>query len=57
MGHLTRIANHVVEHMEKGSNADRIKDIFQGTGSPVHHFVIPVWFLRVTTIFLSLPWL
>ena len=30
MGHLTHIANHVVEQMDKGTNADRIKEAFQG---------------------------
>ena len=31
MGHLTRIANSINEHREKGNNSDRIKEIFQGT--------------------------
>ena len=36
MGHLTHIANHVVEQMDKGTNADRIKEAFQGeTSIPV----------------------
>ena len=30
MGHLTRIANHLVDNMEKGQNSERIKEIFQG---------------------------
>ena len=32
MGHLTKIANTINEHREKGPNSDRIKELFQGEG-------------------------
>ena len=31
MGHLTHVANHLNEQMEKGANVDRIKEAFKGT--------------------------
>ena len=33
MGHLTRIANHIAENLDKGPNAESIKEHFQGKGS------------------------
>ncbi len=30
MGHLTSIANHVCEQMEKGNNAEVMKEAFKG---------------------------
>ena len=30
MGHLTKIANHITHFIDKGNNADRIKEIIKG---------------------------
>jgi hypothetical protein len=35
MGHLTHIANNVVDSMEKGPNADRLKELYKGKSTVV----------------------
>ena len=30
MGHATKIANHIIESMEKGQNSEKIKGYFEG---------------------------